>query len=40
MNETPELTVVDLGDAKAQIRGWPPGPMPEDNPTFPFRRTA
>lgn len=40
MNEVPELILLDLGEAKEQTRGWPPGPKPEENPTFPFRPPA
>jgi hypothetical protein len=37
MNETPELQVVDLGEAKELTKGWLYQPLPEDNVDFDTR---
>ena len=37
MNETPELEVVELGEAKELTKGWLAQPKPEDNTQFPTR---
>jgi hypothetical protein len=37
MNDTPELDVVDLGDAKDLTKGWLSQLFEEDNPEYPTR---
>jgi hypothetical protein len=37
MNETPQLELVDLGDAKEQTKGELNKPVPEDNHVGQFR---
>ena len=36
MNEAPQLEMVELGDAKEETKGEPEGPLPEDDPIFPW----
>jgi hypothetical protein len=38
MNQAPELEVVELGDAKAQTKGFLALPAVEDNPARPTRQ--
>ena len=40
MNEAPQLEIVDLGDAKAQTKGWVEKPLFEIHPTMTTRDPA